>query len=125
MIDKEAGDESWDKALNKEMCKVKVAWQWVDGVTPNKSRPGLVKDLIRNQEIKCHVIFDIRMEFQLKARFVAGGHTTEESNSITYSSMISREIICIGFLSAYLHGIDITDINLENAYIIELCAENI
>ena len=65
------------------------------------------------------------MEFQLKARFVAGGHTTEEPNSITYSSMISREIICIGFLSAYLHGIDITDIDLENAYIIALCAENI
>jgi hypothetical protein len=30
------------------------------------------------QEIRCHMIFDVKMEdFRRKVRFVAGGHTTD------------------------------------------------
>jgi hypothetical protein len=30
------------------------------------------------QGIRCHMIFDVKMEyFRLEARFVAGGHTTD------------------------------------------------
>ena len=54
---------------------------------------GKVFDLIGYQEIGCHVVFDIKMDFSRKARFVAGGHTTEAPASVTYSSVVSRDSI--------------------------------
>ena len=45
------------------MSKVKVAWKQVDGVTPDQVRSGSVKELIGYQEINCHIIFDVRMDF--------------------------------------------------------------
>ena len=44
-IDKEVGNDYWEKALNKQMIKVKVACQWVDGVALDQARLVLVKDL--------------------------------------------------------------------------------
>ena len=57
------------------------------------------------------------MDFQQKERFVAGGHTTEAPNSITYFIVVSHYSIRIGFLLASLHGVDITDIDLDNKYL--------
>ena len=41
-IDKEAGNCNWNNALNNYMSTVKVAWQQVDGVTPNQAISELV-----------------------------------------------------------------------------------
>ena len=51
------------------------------------------------QEIKCHMIFDIKIDgrFTRKARYVAGGHMTKPPTSITYSSVVSRESVRITF----------------------------
>ena len=73
-IDKEAGNYYWEKALNKEMSKVKFLWQRVDGVTPDQAMSGLVKKLIEHQEINCHIIFYVHQEFQQKSSFVTSGH---------------------------------------------------
>ena len=81
--------------------------------------------MIRYQDINCHIIFDLRMDLQQKSRFLAGGHTTCAPNSITYYRVVSRDIICIGFILEYLHGVDITAIDMENAYLNAPCAENI
>jgi hypothetical protein len=43
--------------------------------------------------IKCHIIFDVRMDFERKARFVAGGHMTDPPTTLTYSSVVSRNSI--------------------------------
>ena len=40
-----------DKALNKDMSKVKVAWQWVDRVTPDQEISLSVKKMIGHQKI--------------------------------------------------------------------------
>ena len=47
-IEKEAGSDYWDKALNKEMGKVKVESQWVYGVTPDQAGSESIKELIRH-----------------------------------------------------------------------------
>ena len=62
-IDRVTGTDLWRKALNKEMSKVKVAWNVKDGVTPDDVRSGKVKDMIGFQEIGCHIVFDIKMDF--------------------------------------------------------------
>ena len=87
-IDEETGTDFWRKALAKEMAKVKVAWRTVDGVSPAQARTGKEPSMIGFQEIRCHVIFDVKMDFTRKARFVAGGHTTDTPASITYSSVV-------------------------------------
>ena len=38
----------------------------------------------------------------------------EAPNSIIYSSVVSRDSICIIFLLASLHGVEITAIDLKN-----------
>ena len=63
-IYKEVGNDYWEKALNKDMSKVKVAWQHVNEVTPDQAIAVLVKDVTGHQDIKFLIIFDIRTEFQ-------------------------------------------------------------
>ena len=107
------------------MSKVKVAWEACDGITPDDVRNGRVLDLIGFQEIGCHIVLDVKMDFTRKARFVAGGHTTEALTSITYSSVVSRDSVRIGFLIAALNNLDIMVCDLENAYLNAPCREKI
>ena len=65
-IDKEAVNDYWYKALNKDMSKVNFAWKRVDGVTLDQKILESVKELTGHQEINCSIIFDVRMEFQQK-----------------------------------------------------------
>ena len=60
-IENESWKEYWEKALNKEMSKVKVSWQRVDQITLNQARSGEVKELMGHQEINSHIIFDAGM----------------------------------------------------------------
>ena len=79
----------WRKAINKEMSKVKVAWAVHDGHTPQQIQEGKASDFVGCQEIGCHMVFDIKMDFTRKAHFVAGGHMTKTPVSMTYSSVVS------------------------------------
>ena len=37
-VEKEAGNDYWEKSLNTDMSKVKVSWKHVDVVTPDQER---------------------------------------------------------------------------------------
>jgi hypothetical protein len=125
-IDRLAGTDLWTQAINKEVAKVKVAWEARDDLTPEEVRAGKERDMIGFQEIGCHIIFDIKMDFTRKARFVAGGHTTDTPAAMTYSSVVSRESVRLGFLIAALNGLDIMSCDLENAYCLNAnCKEKI
>jgi hypothetical protein len=78
-----------------------------------RNRCGKVKvpQLIGFQEIGCHIVFDIKMNFMRKVHFVAGGHTTTAQSSMTYSSA--------------LNDIDIMSCDHENAYLNAPCREKI
>jgi hypothetical protein len=104
-IDKATGTTHWEKALKKEMAKVSVAYKSRKDVTPDDVRKGRVSDMLGFQEIKCHIVFDVRMDFTRKARFVAGGHMTQPATSITYSSVDSRD--SVAFLLAALNGLQV------------------
>jgi hypothetical protein len=124
-IDEETNTDLWRKALAKEMSKVRVAWKTVDDYTPEQVRAGKAVTLIGYQEIKCHVIFDVKMDFTRKARFVAGGHMTETPESMTYSSVVSRDSIRIAFLIAGLNDLDVLAGDVTNAYLNAPCREKI
>ena len=124
-IDAETKTDYWRCALNKEMSRVKIAWKARDDVSPTEVRQGKVQDMVGYQEIGCHVVFDVKMTFDRKCRFVAGGHTTEAPASMTYSSVVSRDSVRLGFLLAALNGVDMLACDLENAYLNAPCREKI
>jgi hypothetical protein len=82
--------------------------------------------MIGFQEICCHVIFEVKMDFTRKARFVAGGHTTTDTPaSITYSSVMSRDSVRLAFLVAGLNDLDVLAEDVRNAYLNAACREKI
>ena len=95
-----------DQAIAKEMMNVRIAFENLDGVTPDKMRKGKIKP--GYEHVNLHMIFDINMDgkFTRKARLVSDGHTTALSSSITYSSVVSRESVRIAFLLGYLNDLD-------------------
>ena len=82
------------------MSKVRVAFEVLeDGKDPPPTF----------QEMRCHLIFDVKMEdFQRKARLVAGGHmTTPPSATVTYASVVSRESVRIALTLAALNDLEV------------------
>jgi Reverse transcriptase (RNA-dependent DNA polymerase) len=108
------------------MAKVKAAWKAHEGgQTPEQVWRGMAPDLIGFQEIGCHIVFDVKMDFTCKARFCASGHTTEAPASVTYSSVVFHDSVRLGFLIAALNGVDVMSCDLENAYLNAPCGEKI
>jgi hypothetical protein len=64
-LDKANGNNFWLEAIIKEMTNVWIAFNILEkGAVPP----------VGYRRIPCHMIFDIKMDFTRKARFVAGGH---------------------------------------------------
>ena len=116
-IDKENGDTKWADAIQKELTNVMVAFKMIGVGAP--APPG-------HQMIKCHMIFDVKMDnFTYKARMVAGGHTTETPASITYASVVSRDSIRIALTMAALNDLQVKVGDIQNAYLTAPCREKI
>ena len=124
-LDQESGTKLWETAINKEMKKAKVAYNEVDDCTPDDVRHGKVPELTGFQEISCHLIFDVKMDFTRKARFVANGSTTDAPVALCYSSVVSRDSVRIAFLVASLNDLDVFACDIGNAYLNAPCQEKI
>jgi hypothetical protein len=107
------------------MSKVCVAYKARDDITPEDVRKGIVPDIKGFQEIKCHIVFDVKMDFTQKARFVASGHMTQPISSVTFSSVVSRDSVRLAFLIAALNGLSVLSCNIGNAYLNASCCEKI
>jgi hypothetical protein len=69
-LDKKKDNTLWQDVVRKEMKNVRIAFNILNG---EESVPPPTY-----QDIRCHMKFDVKMEdFRRKARFVAGGHTTD------------------------------------------------
>lgn len=96
-MDRETGTDFWQRAIEKEMKNVECALEFpADGKAP-----------VGYQKIDCHMIFDVKMTLERKARFVAGGHQTAPPKDITFASVVSRDSIRIAFLVAALNDLEI------------------
>ena len=109
-IDEENGNTLWQEAIALEMKNVKVAFKLCEGDP---------KQLVGYKYISTHMIFDVKLgeNFRRKARLVADGHMTKTPSSMTYSSVVSRDSICICLLLAALNGLDIKCADIKNAYL--------
>ena len=98
----------WMDALKKEMYNVGVAFEVLEeGVrAPN----GWTK-------VTGHLVWDVKMDFTRKARWVLDGHKTPEPEGSTYASVVSRESVRIALTYATLNGIDVFAADIQNAYL--------
>jgi hypothetical protein len=79
-LDKENDNNLLQDAVRKKMKNVRVAFKIING---EESVPPTY------QEIHCHMICDVKMEyFRRKARFVDGVHTTDNPHAMTYASVV-------------------------------------
>ena len=115
-IDKDNGNTLWWDSICKEMKNVRIAFEEFDGD---------VSKLVGYKKLGVHVIFDIKMgeNFRRKARLVADGHKTSTPATITYSSVVSRDIIRIALTIAALNGLEILACDILNAYLTAPCRE--
>ena len=77
--------------------------------------------------MRCHMIFDakFRENFRCKVRLVAGGHMTDTPNTLTYSSVVSRDSVHIALTIAALNELSVMACNIQNAYLTAECREKI
>jgi hypothetical protein len=107
-LDKENDNTLWQDSVRKEMNNVRIEFQILND---DEAIPTTY------EEIRWHMIFDVKMEdFWHKARFVAGGHTTDTQHAMTYASVVSRESVRISLTLAALNDLNFKMADIENAY---------
>ena len=96
-IDKKSENMFWQDGIAKEMENMKVTFQNL----PNGERASNGYPFIN-----CHMAFDIKMQdFYTKVYLVEGGHENHIPDVITYSSVVTRETVCIALTMAALHDL--------------------
>jgi len=120
-IDRENGNDHWEKAINEEMTKVKVAWKTHEDHAPEEAREGKVTSLMGCQEIGCHLVFDVKMDFARKARFVAEGCKAEAPLQMICSSVAQKDSVHIAFLLSALNDIPLLSCDVMNAHLNTPC----
>ena len=98
----------WTDALKKEMSNVGLAFDIKDSM--KNVPPGWTK-------VTGHLIFDVKMTLQRKARWVLDGHLTSDVEYSTYAGVVSRESVRIALTYAALNGLDVWCADIRNAYI--------
>ena len=107
-LDKQNGNTFWQDALAKEMKNVGLAFQVLD--EGEKAPIGWHK-------VTGHLVWDVKMDFTRKARWVLDGHKTPDAVYSTYAGVVSRESVRIAFTYAALNGLDVQAADIQNAYI--------
>jgi hypothetical protein len=106
-LDRDSGTDLWTKAIEKEMKNIEPAFEFRDDdVMP-----------VGYQHIDCHMIFDVKITLERKARYVAGGHQTEPTKEITFASVVTRDSIRIAFLVAALNDLEVLSADVSGAYL--------
>lgn len=108
-LDEENGNDLWQKAINKELDKVRVAFQLLG---EGENIP------VGSKKINYHFIFEVKMDLTRKARLVAGGHLNKNiPRHTTYSSVVSRESVRMVFTLAALNNLEVLSADIGNAYL--------
>lgn len=63
------------------------------------------------------MVFNVKMDLTGKSRFVANGNKTTAPASTIYSSVVSRDLVCLAFLVAGLNDLKVKAADVTNAYL--------
>ena len=107
-LDNLSDNKLWEESLLKEMKGVQVAFDIRD--RNSRIPPGY-------SPVDLMMIVDVKLDFTRNTRLVTRGDMTDPHETLTYSSVVSRESVRIAFLIAALNNIEITMFDIGNAYL--------
>ena len=113
-IDLRNGNTMWRGTLKKEMYNVRVAFEILD---EGAHVPHGWKQVTR------HLVWDVKMDFTRKARWVLDGHKTPDPIGSTYAGVVSRESVHIALTYAALNDLDVFAADIWNAYLQALLSQ--
>ena len=64
-----------------------------------------------------HIVFDVKMDFSRKARWVLDGHKTPSPEGSTYAGVVSRESVRIVMTYCALNDLNSCAADIQNAYL--------
>ena len=106
-FDQENGNTFWQDAIDLEMNTIMPDFDFPDD---GKPPPGYSKS-------SGHLIFDVKMDFTRKARWVKDGHLSPDPIDSNYAGVVSRESVRIAFTYAALNRLDIAAADVKSAYL--------
>lgn len=107
-LDRVNGNHLWAEAIAKEKTNCKIAFKFLGRDAPPP---------VGYKRITCHMVFDVKFDLTRKARYVAGGHLTDEPSTMSYASVVSRDSVRILFTIAALNNLDVKMCDIGNAYL--------
>ena len=107
-IDEENHNRLWRDAIQLEMHNVAVAFEVLE--EGQKAHPGWRK-------ASGNLVFDVKMDFTRKARWVLDGYKSPDPMGSTYAGVVSRESVRIAFTYAALNHLDVCASDIRNAYL--------
>ena len=107
-IDRKNGNTMWKDALAHEMFNVGVAFEILE--EGQAAPPGRCK-------VSGHLIWDVKMDFTRKVRWVLDGHRTPDPIGSTFAGVVSRESVRIAFTYAALNDLQVFAADICNAYL--------
>jgi hypothetical protein len=117
-IDRRNSNTFWKDALAKEMF-------WKDALAKEMTEVGVAFEVLEEgikapigwSKVTGHLVWDVKMDFTRKARWVLDGHKTPDPIGSTYAGVVSRDSIRIAFTYAALNGLEIFAADIRNAYL--------
>jgi hypothetical protein len=107
-LDKRNKNTLWMSAWEKEMTNVSTAFEILDEGEPAPS------DWEESSE---HLIWDVKMDFTRKARWVKDGHKTPDPLTSNYAGVVFRDSVRIALTYAALNDLDVFAADVQNAYL--------
>eukprot|EP00957_Ditylum_brightwellii_P127024 9683781-Ditylum_brightwellii.AAC.1 len=69
------------------------------------------------KKVTGHIVFDVKMGFIRKARWVLDGHKTPDPDGSMYAGVVSRESVRIALTYAALNFLGVTAAEIQNTYL--------
>ena len=108
-LDEKNNNSLWQEAIDKEMHNVGVAFQILED---DEHVP------VGWKKATGHMIFDVKMDFTRKARWVLDGHKCPDPEGSTYAGVVSRESVRIAVIYTALNDLKVYAADIRNAYLL-------
>ena len=108
ILDEANGNTVWKDIIKLYMRNSHVAFNLCE--KGDKAPVGHTK-------INCHLIFDLRPDMTRNARYFSGGYLTDFPTYMTYSSVVSRDKVHIGFLMSILNNLDVLARDIQDGFL--------
>jgi hypothetical protein len=116
--DFESGDSSmvvakvavmfWSDAIAKEMHNAGIAFEIMEEDQPLP---------VGFRKVTGHMVFDVKMDYTCKARWVLDSHKSPPPERSTYAGVVSCDSVPIALTNSVLNDLDVWAADIHNAYL--------